>query len=34
MTPERQKILAAEILDLSEKIDQEAAQDYNVDLED
>ena len=34
MTPERQKILAGEISDLSDKIDNDADNNYNVDLED
>ena len=34
MTPERQMILAGEILDLSDKIDHDAKNGFEVDLED
>jgi hypothetical protein len=34
MTPERQKILAQEILDLSNRLDNEAEEGVDVDLED
>jgi hypothetical protein len=34
MTPERQKILAQEILDLSNRLDNEAEDGVDVDLED